>query len=139
MRNSPISINVLVEHKVTSKNLIIYWGFLIYIFFSEVLPIWETTYKTFQHNIGTFEAPLSHVCKPNERFEVFESILKQSVQFLKMKGLKIKCKDLVSLCSSAAPLFLYGRLVFDAAFHHVTQPFWCGKLYYENIVFCICI
>lgn len=32
MRNLPISINVLVEQKVSSKNLIIYLGFLIYIF-----------------------------------------------------------------------------------------------------------
>lgn len=110
MRNSPISVNDLVEQKVTSKNLVIYLGFLIYIFFfSEVLPIWRQLLKRFQHNIGTFEALVSLMCKPNARggFETFENILKQSVQFLKIEGLKMKCKVLVWLCSSTAPLFSF--------------------------------
>lgn len=29
--------------------------------------------------------------------------------------------------------------VFDGAFHRVTQRFWYGKTYYENIVLCVCL
>lgn len=140
MGNSLISVNVLVKQKVTSKYLIIYLVFLIYIssFFLKYFQL----LKLFTHNIGTFEAPLSLVCKPNvrETFETFENILKQSVYFLKMKGLKMKCKVLVSLCSfCCTTIFFHVHCgpVFDATFHHVTQPFWNGKTYCENTVFCV--
>jgi len=45
---------------------------------------------------------------------------------------------LVLFCCTTVLFYVRCGPVFDAAFHQVTQPFWCGKLYYENIMFYVC-
>lgn len=144
MRNSPISINVLVEQKVTSKNLIIYLGFLIYIssIFWSTFNL-EPTFKTFlawYWNIWrSFITCVQTKCKGNiwniwKYFKTVCLVFKDERIENEMQSL-----SLLVLFGCTA-IFFYVRCgPLFAVFHPVTQPFWYDKPCYKNIVFCVCI
>lgn len=99
---SPISIKVLEEQKMPSKNLIIFLGFLRY--FSFIFRSTSNTLKFFCVTREYLKLFLSLWCANQmKHLNYFKTI---SFWFFEMKWLTIKCKILGCFWSSAAPLFV---------------------------------
>lgn len=84
------------------------------------------------------------MCKPNVRgtLEIFEKYFKTICFVFKDERIENEMQSLSLLVLfRCTTVFFYVRRgpVFDGAFHHVTQRFWYGKTYYENIVLCVCL